>query len=68
MSFSERECDAMDAHRDRCKEDERETRCSLSVNTGILIGCIRDAGHDGLCRTRGGAAGVGVRFSWTRSK
>lgn len=56
MSFTEAECDAMDAHRERCKDEEHETRCRLNVKapSGVLIGCARDRGHEGPCVTRSG--------------
>jgi hypothetical protein len=59
MAFTERECDAMDAHCERIKDEEHETRCRLNIKapSGVLIGCYLDAGHAGPCMTRSGIRG-----------
>lgn len=60
MSFTERECSAMDHAWSEHKD--REDRCRLNVTapSGVLIGCARDKGHDGPCRTRGGIETIPV--------
>lgn len=61
--ISERDCDAMDAHRERTKDLDCETRCRHNVTapSGVLIGCARSIGHTGACRTASGfEASTGV--------
>jgi hypothetical protein len=42
VSFSERDCDAMDHARDQAKERDHETRCRLNVKapSGVLLGVL----------------------------